>query len=244
MAKPKAKAKAKGKAAKEIGITEAIVLQCEQLPLTLAHKDTLMSVSLKRLDDLIFKAKGRTTPGLVQLYTEGFDSTCSTGSDVTSHGGMECLEKIKHAIRCLEAVRPLVQCLQNFEEGRAGGGAELLQWKRYAEETVTNLVAAASIMEVALKRELAAAFKVQSWDEYMNLLKDTEKWSGDESKPERDRIHLGALPEETRAPFQERMILKGLADLLRQEGQADSVKIYMSCFFQDAHPASVGQGVV
>ena len=204
---------------KEVGISERTLLELNQTIRSIQKAETWQTVTVKAAKSLMDKLIARCTPELVQLYTATFDAVSDSSS---AQKDLKILEDLTTAKLQAQKLHVLMTCL-HATAGRAGDesttGEALLAAVEDATGSGVLEKACGFYLEMALDRELLAAFNKQDFARYMDLLDlHADKVSGNVSL----RKLEGSMPNDELATLHENNITKGLVDLLRQpEAYAD-----------------------
>jgi hypothetical protein len=105
-----------GKRAKEIGLTEKVVLEADQALRMLADINTIRGVTMKQMLACEKRLADRLTPALISQYSQNFDATAEAqgGSDDLDKLGMHCLESARDPLGCVNH-KPLSQVELSFQ---------------------------------------------------------------------------------------------------------------------------------
>ena len=201
------------KLSREVQVTEAVLLSCDQLLRSAKVMDTLRVISIKQIESSATRVSARMTPPLMTLYTQDYDPSTAAllGSSADGEGdnlsGMACLERLRKSSKRLLGLKPLI-----VELNGKGGGQEL---KAAMEEArLADIILPDSLLELVAEREIQNKFAAKEWTEFMDLL---FSWSSESSS-------MSALPVDRQAELQRKMLAKAFCDVLpAQDNLADTM---------------------
>ena len=197
---------------KETQTSEKVLLDARHVIENLQTEEGLNLVRSKALQTLTDRVKSRLTPALVALYSAGYDP-----SSATETPGMKTLQSLRSVERSLAAVAPLVAALSNEKTS----GREL--WTAACQAKSDTFTACPKLIEIALQRDLDRASKNpgQDFSEMLDLLGVivAPPASGGEQAFNVNLLETA----EKRLAFQEREILRLLAELMRADDKIEDV---------------------
>lgn len=210
-----------GKLAQEIMKSEAALLQVTHFFRSLGSSD-YTSLTAKGFVALSEKVKARMTDSLVELYSQDYNPLDGSGSGASS--GMAVLEKLNVVVRQLRVVGPLVHMLLDNKQEQADG-ATLEEMIAQVQREDATIVLPPCLHELSLTRELNINFAKERWEAFMAVLAT----NSDTSLTATDRpTTVMLLTESRRGEFQTAAFIKGVVDLLRQDGNLGKLKDFLA----------------
>lgn len=204
---------AQSKLVKELQGSERVVLEVQQLMRNLNDPATFATVTPTVLKNVQNRLKGRLTPSLVHLYSQGYDP--SENGEITD--GMKTLESLRELERHISRVEPLVVAVQN----KSLSGKELLQTSLEAE--CEGFKCPAKLIELAIQRDLEKAWAIQNFADFAAVLT-----AGEETG---DLLNISRISVEAeQIEFQDRELTKACSNLLREEGKVELLKVLLAAF--------------
>ena len=207
---------AQNKRARDIGSTEKIVLEVEQLIRLLGDPTTCKSVTVKATEALEKKLADRLVPAMLPIYAGDYDGV----SDIQSmqpcldKTGMQTLERAQEGQRHLGCAKGLVQALAATD----GPLSEASALEDAARMCVAAGLRLPDMKEMVLTRFLTNAVKADKFDDIARCL---------QASPEA-RHNVSCLEGARRVAFVEWSAMKCIADLLRFDGKCEAVRLLLA----------------
>jgi len=213
-----------GRRQREIAISEKVLLESTQLLRTCVAPETCLTMTEVVVSKMLAKVNSRMSEPLMEMYTAGFDAT---GVEVEATGSIKLLEDLRSAAQALERLLPLAIVTKPAKPSGTPTTAREFLRQILQHNEVGSPTLPAAFMGHLLARAADTACEAADYTEFAITVSAT--WMGPSEVMEGERVRLALLPAgDARATLQDKLISKGLCNLLRAEKKLAKVLSYVA----------------